>query len=135
MDKGLFIGIFLSDLTKAIKKILGVYFDNKLNFEYHLETLCKKVRQKLHALIRVSSFMSLQQKKIIIIAFITFGYCSIIWMCHSRIKIDKLIKFTKELLTNCLKNQDQLVHITEICSSWLLKSIKPCIICHPLYNA
>ena len=68
------------------EKILGVYFNIKLNFEYPLETRCKKAGQKLHALIRVSSFMSLQQKKIIMNAFLTsqFGYCPLIWMCHSR---------------------------------------------------
>ena len=32
------------------EKVLGVYFDNKLNFEYHLGKLCKKASQKLHAL-------------------------------------------------------------------------------------
>ena len=32
------------------QKILGVYFDNKLNFEYHVGKLCKQVSQKLHAL-------------------------------------------------------------------------------------
>ena len=72
--------------NSVYKKIRGVYFDNKLNFEYHLETLCKKAGQKLHALIRVSSFMSLQQQKIIMNAFLTsqFGYCPLVWMCHSR---------------------------------------------------
>ena len=50
-------------LIASTKKILGVNFDNKLNFEYHLETLCKKASEKLHAHVRVSSFMSLQQKK------------------------------------------------------------------------
>ena len=68
------------------EKILGVYFDNKLNFEYHLGKLCKKASQKLHALARVSVFMSCRQKKIIMNAFITsqFGYCPLIWMCHNR---------------------------------------------------
>ena len=41
-------------LNSEHEKILGVYFDNKLNFEYHLGTLCKKAGQKLHALARVS---------------------------------------------------------------------------------
>ena len=40
------------------EKVLGVYFDNKLNFEYHSGKLCKKASQKLHALAKVSSFMS-----------------------------------------------------------------------------
>ena len=42
------------------EKILGVYFDNKLNFEYHLRKLCKRASQKLNALARVSMFMSCQ---------------------------------------------------------------------------
>ena len=29
-------------LNSEHEKILGVYFDNKLNFEYHLGTLCKR---------------------------------------------------------------------------------------------
>ena len=67
-------------------KRFGVYFDNKLNFEYHLGTLCKKASQKLHALARVASFMSFRQKKKIMDAFIIsqFGYCPLIWMCHNR---------------------------------------------------
>ena len=68
------------------KKVLGVYFDSKFDFEFHLDKLCKKASQKLHALARVSSYMICRQKKIIMNAFITsqFGYCPLIWMCHSR---------------------------------------------------
>ena len=68
------------------EKILGVYFDNKLNFDYHINKLCKKASQKLHALARVSVFMSCRQKKQIMNAFITsqFGYCQLIWMFHNR---------------------------------------------------
>ena len=35
-------------------KLLGVTVDNKLSFEPHLNLVCKKVSQKLHALARVS---------------------------------------------------------------------------------
>ena len=68
------------------KKILGVYSDNILDFEYHIGTLCKKTSQKLHAIIRVSLFMSLHQQKTIMNDIITsqFGYCPLIWMHHSR---------------------------------------------------
>ena len=40
----------------------------------------------MHALARMSVFMSFRQKKIIINAFITsqFGYCPLIRMCHNR---------------------------------------------------
>ena len=83
--------IFNSDC----EKILGIHFDNKLNFETHLSKLCKKASQKLHALARISSFMSVRQKKIIMHAFIQsqFSYCPLLWMCHSRsihTKINKI---------------------------------------------
>ena len=67
------------------EKILGVYF-NKLNFNTHFTKLCKKASQKLHALARVSNFLSINQRKMIMNAFIRsqFSYCPLIWMCHSR---------------------------------------------------
>ena len=73
-------------MNSSEKKLLGVYFDNKLNFNYHLRKLCKKASQKLHALTRLSSFMSVKQRQIIMNAFINsqFSYCPLIWMCHSR---------------------------------------------------
>ena len=68
------------------EKILGVYFDNKLNFNIHIRKLCKKASQKLHALARLSNLMSIRQRKTIMNAFINsqFSYCPLIWMCHSR---------------------------------------------------
>ena len=68
------------------EKILGVYVDNKLNFNTHINKLCKKASQKLHALARVSNFMSCKQRLIIMNAFIysQFCYCPLIWMCHIR---------------------------------------------------
>ena len=42
------------------EKILGVYFDNKLNFNTHLKKICKKASQKLHALCK--NFESYEHK-------------------------------------------------------------------------
>ena len=67
-------------------KLLSITVDNKLSFETLLNEICKKVRQILHALARISTLIS--QKKLIIIvrAFITsqFSYWPLVWMCHSR---------------------------------------------------
>ena len=60
----------------------GVYFDNKLSFTSHVTKWCIQAGQKLHALARISTFMSLQQRKTIMNTFIQFGYCPLI--CHSR---------------------------------------------------
>ena len=72
--------------NSSSEKILGVNFDNKLNFNTHITKLCKKAGQKLHALARMSNFMNVNQKKVIMNAFITsqFSYCLAIWMCHNR---------------------------------------------------
>ena len=65
------------------EKILGVYFDNKLNFKTHITKIWKKAGQKLHALARMSNYMSCRQRKIIMNAFIKsqFGYCPLL-VCH-----------------------------------------------------
>ena len=39
------------------EKLLGVTFDKKLNFTKHVEDLCKKANQKLHALARLPNHM------------------------------------------------------------------------------
>ena len=63
-------------------KLLGVTIDNQLNFNEHISNLCKKANQKLHALARVSRFMSQEKLRILMKAFIDsqFGYCPLIWM-------------------------------------------------------
>ena len=53
--------------NSSCEKILGVNFDNELNFNTHITKLCKKkAGQKLHALARVSNVMSVNQNKLII---------------------------------------------------------------------
>ena len=49
--------------NEKIVKLLGVTVDNKFSFEPHLNLVCKKVSQKLHALARVSKFISKKKTK------------------------------------------------------------------------
>ena len=73
-------------------KLLGVTIDNRLNFQEHVSILCKKANQKLHALARISNFMSKEKLRILMKAFIEsqFGYCPLIWMFHSRTLNNKI---------------------------------------------
>ena len=68
------------------EKLLGIKTDNKLLFENHASSLCKKTSQKLHALARIVNNMDLSKRKCLIKAFVTsqFNYCPLIWMFHSR---------------------------------------------------
>ena len=68
------------------EKLLGIKLDNKFTFNEHVKSICSKASQKVHALSRVSNFMSLSQRKTIMKTFILshFGYCPLVWMFHSR---------------------------------------------------
>ena len=67
--------------------------DNKLSFDYHLSEIRKTASRKLYALDRVTLYMNLSKRKILMNAFfnLQFSYCPLVWMCHSRI-INKKIK-------------------------------------------
>ena len=64
---------FFKKLFEAIKQVCNV------------SSLCKKARQKLHALAEVVNFMDLVKRKSLMKAYITsqFNYCPLIWMFHS----------------------------------------------------
>ena len=65
-------------------KLLGIYIDNKLDFNIHLSKICSKVSLKLHALARISHLLSTDKLKIIMKAFIDsqFQYSTLVWMFH-----------------------------------------------------
>ena len=67
-------------------KLLGIYIDNRLKFDYNNSQLCKKSGKKLHALTRVFKYMNISQRKLIANAFIMshFSHCPLLWMFHSR---------------------------------------------------
>ena len=73
------------ECSKSVK-LLGVSIDNRLNFNEHISNLCKKVSIKLHALARISKFMSQDKLRLLMKAFIEsqFSYCPLVWMFHSR---------------------------------------------------
>ena len=68
------------------KKLLGVTFDKKLKFEKHINTICQKANRKLNALARITTYMELTKRRILMNAFFDsqFNYCPLIWMFHSR---------------------------------------------------
>ena len=72
--------------SSKCEKLLGIKIDSNLKCDSHVESLCKKASHKLHALARVSKYMNLRQRRIIMKSFINsqFGYCPIVWMFHSR---------------------------------------------------
>ena len=68
------------------EKLLGVTIDKDLSFKNHLDSLCKKASQKLHALARISKFMDTDRVVLMMNTFVMsqFSYCPLIWMFHDR---------------------------------------------------
>ena len=52
-------------------ELLGVKIEKKLNFTEHVTKLCKKASQKLHALARISKYLSKDKLNILIESFVT----------------------------------------------------------------
>ena len=80
------------------EKLLGVHFDNWLVFDYYIPGLCKKASKKINVLARVSQYINLSKRNILINALFDsqFKYCPFIWICHSRAKKVKLAGCAKD---------------------------------------
>ena len=72
--------------SSNVQKLLEVTIDSNFTFEENINSLCQKSSQKLHALSRISQYLSPNKKCILLKTFLTFqfNYCPLVWMCHSR---------------------------------------------------
>ena len=99
-DNKLKINIKDSLTSNEKVKLLGETVDNKLSFEPHFSLVCKKISQKIHALAKVSKFISKKKLRFIVKAFILsqFKYYPLVWMCHSRTLDNKINKLHERAL-------------------------------------
>ena len=82
------------------EKLLGVTVDANLNFNCHLETILKKASKKVHVLARITPYMSIPKRKLLMNSFFTspFNYCPLTWMCHSRTMNNKINRLHERYL-------------------------------------
>ena len=68
--------------------------DNKLNFEKHISTICKKAIRQLNAISCIQRYISKKEKEIIINAFVysDFVYSPLAWHFCSKSSQNKLEK-------------------------------------------
>ena len=59
--------------------------ENKLNFDSHITSLCKKAGQKLSAVARINHYLTQDQKLLLLNSVVKsqFNYCPLIWMFTS----------------------------------------------------
>ena len=85
--------IFVIRSFRVVKRFLGKKIGNKLTFEEHVEGLCRKARQKISAVARISSLIRSEQRK----PHLTFhfSYCPLVWIFNSR-RLDNRIDHIHE---------------------------------------
>ena len=96
------------------EKLLGVRFDSKPTFGAHINDICKKAGLKLKALARITLYMDLNKKRLLLNALFMsqFNFCQLVWMCHNRTKINKIDKFHERFL--CLICNDKKSSFEEL---------------------
>ena len=88
-------------------KLLGVNFEGRINFDYHMNTLLNKANKKYHALARVCNYMDAKKRRVLMNAFIKsqFSYCPLVWMFHSRTLNNRINKIHEKALRLVYKNE------------------------------
>ena len=92
--------------------MLGVNLDANLKFDNHVDKICKKASQKIHALCRTAPYMSFNQKRLILTSFIEsqFNYCPLVWMFHSRASNNKINRIHERALRVIYKDKSLSFH-------------------------
>ena len=71
--------------ASSSEELLGKKTDSNLTFHDHIISLWSKVNKTLSALSRVSKYMGITKRPILLKSYIfsQFNYCPLLWMCHS----------------------------------------------------
>ena len=49
--------------SSSLVKLLGVHIDDRLNFDFQINKICKSASNQLNALIRMNQFLGFEEKK------------------------------------------------------------------------
>ena len=70
-----FINIDQKELKAVLKvKLLGIDIDDKLNFNHHINNICKSASNQLNALIRLKYLLGFEERKVLVNTFIISNF-------------------------------------------------------------
>ena len=108
--------------TSSVKLLIGVHIDDKLNFNEHINNICKSAGNQLNALMRLKSFLGLKEKEVLVNSFIysNFNYCPLVWMFSNKKSLDKIESLRKRalrfLLNDYVSSYEQLLEKSGKCN-------------------
>ena len=87
---------------KAVSKVklLGTEIDDKLNFNHHINNICKSASNQLKVFIRLKHLLGFEEKKLLVNTFVmsNFNYCSLVWNFSSAQSLNKIENIQKRAL-------------------------------------
>ena len=117
--------MYLLVILHLQEALLGTLIDSELSFDQYISSICSKTSKKLHASVRIASYVSFIKRRTLLKAFIEsqFNYCPLIWMFRSRVMNNKINRIYQKalrlfyfdhvpLLTNYLKKIDHFLFTT-----------------------
>ena len=98
-----------------------------LHLKNIFNTLCRKASQKLHALFRISQYLSQHKKQILFKTFIMsqFNYRPLVWMSHSRGLNNKINNIHKRAIRIVYQDRIYRIHY---------RRTNPCLSTWKTYN-
>ena len=80
--------------------LLGITINNKLTFETHISSLCRKAAGQLNALKQLSYYIPVETSKILVEAFIfsNFNYCPLVWYFSIAKQMNKIERIQERAL-------------------------------------
>ena len=66
-------------ISSDSEKRLGVKFDSKYRFYQHITYLCRTASRKTHALARVTPFMNLSKRRLLMNSFLRHSLITVYW--------------------------------------------------------
>ena len=86
---------------KAVAKVklLKTEIDDKLNFNHHINNICKSASNQLNVLIRLKYLLGFKERKVLVNTFVisNFNYCSLVWNFSSAQSLNKIENLQKRL--------------------------------------
>ena len=113
----------INSTTKA--KYLGVTFDNKLTFNFHVDSVCQKANQTLSFLRRNLSQCNRRVKLDAYKMYVEpiLNYAATVWSPHTKFYINKLQTIQKRAARFICKDYRRLSSVTRMLNSLDMKSI------------
>ena len=103
-------------------KFLGIEVEDKLNFNNHINTICRSAANQLNALMRLRRFLGLEDRKALIQSFVlsNFNYCPLVWMLSSVKFLNKIENLQKRalrfMLSDYKSSYDELLRLPGSCA-------------------